>query len=372
MLSSHEKNFEVDGWAALPNIPCHGPTRFAALKNHFIWMLCRFSTTFKWTAGRVSPKTVQGVSRCWRLYWSWWYEAFQKRSNLWLGRVPANTTSSVHGVEKPFRLDVMQPCKNIQVYGWAAFPNKPCHGPAQFAALKNHFVLMQCRFLTTFKWTDGPVPSNTVPLIPRWWKTFSSGWCDALQKHSNLRLGCAPPNTAQFLLRCWRIYFYGCYAAMFKPGPRSPTFPVTAQLISRRWRIISFWCYADFHQCSNKRLVVFPQTRSRSFDGMEELFRLDAMKLFKNIRTYGWAVLPQTQPKFFHGVEKHVRLDDMLPFKNIEVDAWAALPNIPCHGPAHFAALKNHFVLMLCRLSTTFKRTDGRALSNTVQLVSRF
>ena len=207
MLCSHEKNIQVYGWAALPNIPCHGPTHFGALKNRFVLMLCRFSTTFKWTAGRAAPKTVQGVSRCWRLYLSGWYEAFQKHSNLWLGRVPTNTASFVHGVEKPFRLDVMQPCKNIQVYGWAAFPNKPCHGPAQFAALKNHFVLMQCRHLTTFKWTDGPVPSNTVPFIPRWWKTFTSGWCEAFQKHSNLWLGCAPPNTAQFYLRCWRIYW---------------------------------------------------------------------------------------------------------------------------------------------------------------------
>ena len=159
---------------------------------------------------------------------------------------------------------------------------------------------------------------------------------------------------------------------IFKAGPRSPTSPVTAQLVSRRWRIISFWCYADFHQCSIERMVVFHQTRSRSFDDMEKFFRLVGKKFFKNIRTYGWAVLPQTQPKILLGVEKLVRLDVMQTFKNIQVHGWAALPNIPCHGPADFAALKNHFVLMLCKLSTTFNWTNGRAPSNTVQIILRF
>ena len=153
--------------------------------------------------------------------------------------------------------------------------------------------------------------------------------------------------------------------------PRSPTSLVTAQLILWRWKNISFWCCADFQQRLNERMVVLPQTRSRAFHGVGKVFLLDCMKLFKNYRVYGWAVLPQTRPGSFHGVEEHFRLDVMKPIKHLQVDGWTALPNIPCHGPAHFPALKNHFVLLLCRLWTTFKWTDGRAPPNTFLFISR-
>ena len=128
-------------------------------------------------------------------------------------------------------------------------------------------------------------------------------------------------------------------------GPRSPTSLVTAQLISRRWRIVSFWCYADIQQRSNERTFVLPQTRSRAFHGVEEIFRLDEMKLFKNIRIYGCVVLPQTRPSSVHAVEESVCMDVMQPCENIQAHGWAAHSNIPGHGPAHFAALKNRFVL---------------------------
>ena len=168
-----------------------------------------------------------------------------------------------------------------------------------------------------------------------------------------------------WMLCSWLIPF------KFVAGPCSPTSPVTAQLISRRWRIISFWCYADCQQRSNQRLVVLPKTRSSSFHGVKQISRLDGMKLCKNIRFYGWAVLPQTRPSSFHNVKKPFCLDVMHTIKTIQVYGWAALPNIPCHGPAHFAALKNLFVVKLCRLSTTFKSTAGRAPPNTIQLISR-
>ena len=84
-------NHQVDGWAALPNIPCHGPAHFAALKNRFVLVLCRHSTTFKWTDNRAPLNTVQVISRCWKTISSGWYEVFQKHSNLWLGRVLPNT-----------------------------------------------------------------------------------------------------------------------------------------------------------------------------------------------------------------------------------------------------------------------------------------
>ena len=118
-------------------------------------------------------------------------------------------------------------------------------------------------------------------------------------------------------------------------------------------------------------MVVLPQTHSRSFHGVKNFSHLDGMKLFKNIRTHGWAVLSQTRPSSFHGVEEYFRPDVMQPIKHLQVDGWAALPNISCHGPAHLPALKNHFVLLLCRFWTTFKWTDGRAPPNTFLFISR-
>ena len=271
---------------------------------------------------------------------------------------PQTRPSFFHGVEKWFRLIVSQPCRNIQVCGWATLPNIPCHRPAFFAALKTDFVLMWCRLSTLFKWTDGRAPPNTAQLISRCWRLFLSGRYESFQKHSNLWLGCAPPNTAQFLSQCWRTIWSRCKTFKLMAGPRSQTSPVTAQLISRRWKIVSFWRCADFQQRSNELMVMLPLTRSRAFHGVENFPHQDGTKRFKNIWTYGWAVLPQTPPSFVHGVEKFFRVDVTQPFKHIQVDGWAALFNVPCHGPAEFPALKNRFVLMLCRPSTTFKWTD--------------
>ena len=175
-------------------------------------------------------------------------------------------------------------------------------------------------------------------------------------------------------------------------GPRSPTSPVTAQLISRRWEILSFWCYVDCQQRSNQRLVVLPQTRSSSFHGVKHFSRLDGMKLFKNIRFYGWAVLPQTRPSSIHGVEEPFRLDVMHTFKTIQVYGWAVsqhplsrpssfrgveesfcsevmqiVNNLqingwscsPKHDPAHFTVLKHFPVWMVWSFSKTFKDMVG-------------
>ena len=195
-VRSFSKKFEH---MAGPCSPKHGSVLFTVLKNHFIWESCSYVKTFKFMAGPRSPTssvTAQLIWRRWRIHliWCWadfqqrsnerlvvlprkrsrlflpaWYEAFQKHSTLCLGCAPPSTASSFHGDEEPFRLNVMQPCKNIQVYGWAALPNIFCHGPAHFAALKTHFVLILCRHSTTFKWTDGRAPPNTVPLITRCW-----------------------------------------------------------------------------------------------------------------------------------------------------------------------------------------------------------
>ena len=159
--------------------PKHGPGLFTVLKNLFIWMVRSFLKILELMVWLCSPK-----------------------------HGPVLFT-----VLMIFFLDVLQPCKNIQVQGWAALSNISCHGPAHFAALKTHFVLMLSRFSTTFKWTAGRAPPNTVQPISRCWRLFWSGWYEASQKHSNLWLGLAPPNTAQFCSRCGRTFSPGCYAA---------------------------------------------------------------------------------------------------------------------------------------------------------------
>ena len=60
-------------------------------------------------------------------------------------------------------------------------------------------------------------------------------------------------------------------------------------------------------------MIVLPQARFGAFHSVEKLFPLDGMKLFENIRTYGWAVFPQTRPSSFYGVDERFRLDVMQP-----------------------------------------------------------
>ena len=202
MLCSHFKNIQVDGWAALPNIPCHGPAHFAALNMNIVLMLCRISTTFKWTAGRGPPNTIELKSRCWVNLLSGWREAFQKQSKFRLGRAPPNTAQFLPRCWRTFFVGMLCSLfKNIPVDGWAALPNIPCHDPAHFTAVNMGIVLMLCKLLTTFKWTAGRALPNTVQLISRCWVNFSSEWREVFQKLSKLKLDRAPPNTAQFFSR---------------------------------------------------------------------------------------------------------------------------------------------------------------------------
>ena len=209
-----------------------------------------------------------------------WVVLLQTRSN------------SIHSVEKPFRLSVMQPFQKHSSWWLGRAPQHPLSRPDLFRGVNLCFLLMLCRLSTTFKWTAGRAPPNTVQLKSRCWVNFLSGWREAFQKHSNFKLGRAPPNTAQFLPRCWRTFSSGCYAAILKTfklmaGPRCPTSPVTAQLISRRRRFFLFWCCTTFQQRSNERLVVLPQTRSTSIHGVESTYCPDGMKLFKKCRNFG-------------------------------------------------------------------------------------
>ena len=163
-----------------------------------------------------------------------------------------------------------------------------------------------------------PTNAVTAQLTSRRWSCVSSRCYANFQQRSNERLIVLPQNTVQRLYTVeetfrlesmklsknnstygWvvlpqtrpssftvlRNLFVGMLDSDLKTiafitGPRSPTSHVTARLISRRWRIVSVSLLADFENRSNERLVVLPQTRSSSFHGVEEVFRLDGVKLF--------------------------------------------------------------------------------------------
>ena len=173
-------------------------------------------------------------------------QAWKKQSSLWLGRAPElflSRPSSFRSVEKSFRSDVVRTFNNVQMNGWSCSPK---HGPGRFTVLKNLVIWLARSFSKTFELEAGTCSPKQGP-VPL-----------TVLKHLFVWMLCSHVNTFKLMA-----------------GPRSPTSPVTAKLDSRRWWIIAFWCYADFHQCSIERMVVFPQTRSRSFDDMEKLFRLD-------------------------------------------------------------------------------------------------
>ena len=404
------KNIRTCGWVVLPQVRL---VPFTVLKNHFVWMLCSHVKTFKFMAeprSPTTPVTAQLILRRWKIILFWCNADFQPRSKERMVVFPQTRSRSFHGVEKNFRLDGKTRFKNIPTYGWAVFPK---HSPVLFTVLKNLLVCMFCSHVKTFMFKAGPrSPTSpvTAQLISRRRKIISIGCCADMQQRSNERMVALPQTHSRSfhgvddfshlngrkLFKNIRTYgwavlpqtrpssFHGVEEPFrlmlcsrlntfkFMAGPRSPTSPVTAQLFSQRWEFILFWCCADFKQRLNERLVVLPQTRSSAFHGVEDSFYLDSKKLLKNIRTYGWAGLPETRPSSIHIVEEHFCLDVMQPCKHIQVYGWAALPNIPCHGPAHFAALKNHFVLMLCGLSPMSNRTAGRVPPNTVPLIWRY
>ena len=270
----------------------------------------------------------------------------------------------------------MQPSKNIQVDGWAALPNILSHGPAHFTALNKVFFLKLRRLSTKFKWTAGRAPLNTVPPVSRCWVNFSSGWREVFQKHSKVWLGRAPQNTAQFLSRRWRTFSSGCYAAISKTfklmaGPRSLTFSVTAQFISRRLTSVCFDVTQTINFVQMNGWSCSPKHGPAQFTVLSQLFVRMAWSFSKTFKVLAGSCSPKHGPVPFTVLKNLFVWMLCSHFKNIQVDGRAALPNIPCHDPAHFTTINMGIVLMLCRLSTTFKWTAGRAPPNTVQLNSR-
>ena len=185
MLCNHSENIQVDGWAALPNIPSHGPAHFAALNIFFFWCCANFqqrsnerlvvlpqtrsssnhaveSTSrpdgvklFKnipilsWVVlPQTRPSSFHGVEEPFRMHVM---QPFQNLSSWWLGRAaqhPLSRPSSFHGGEHKYGFDVMQIFNNVQMNGWSCSPK---YGPAQFTVLSQLFVRMAPSFLKTFQ-----------------------------------------------------------------------------------------------------------------------------------------------------------------------------------------------------------------------------
>ena len=142
-------NVQMNGWSCFPK---HGPAQVTELSQLFVRIAKNFLKAFEILDGSCSPKHGPIL--------------FTVLKNL-------------------FVWVLCSLFKNIQVDGWAALPNNPCHGPVHFTAVSMGIVLMLRKLSTTFKWTAGRAPPNTVQLNSRRWVNFSSGWHETFQKHSN-------------------------------------------------------------------------------------------------------------------------------------------------------------------------------------------
>ena len=230
--------------------------------------------------------------------------------------------SSFRCVEKSFPLDVIHTFNNVKMNGWSCSLK---HGPAHFTVLKKIFRLDGMKVFKNIR-TDG----WTVQLQTR--RSFFHG------VEEPFRLDVMQP------FKIIQIYGWAAFPNILCHGP--------AHFAALKYQFVLMLCRLPTTLKWTAGRA--PQTRSSSSHSVEKVFRLDGMKLFNNIQVNGWAVLPQARPDVVHGVEEIFCLDVTQLFENLQVYGWAALPNIPCHGPAHSAALKNSFVLMLCSLSTTF------------------
>ena len=185
MLCSHFENIQVDGWAKLPNIRCHGPAHFAALNIFSFWCCADFpqrsnerlvvlpqtrSSSYHGVKSTFRPNGVKLFKNIPILGWvvlpqtrqSSFYDVeepfrldvmqpFQKLLSWWLGRAPQHPLSrpsSFHGGKHGHRFDVMQIFNNVQINGWSCSPK---HGPAHITLLSQLFIRMAWISSKTFK-----------------------------------------------------------------------------------------------------------------------------------------------------------------------------------------------------------------------------
>ena len=182
-----------------PQHPCHGPAHFAAFNILVVLMLCRLSTTYKWTAvvlpqtrfslyhavkaifcsddmklfknmqidgyavlPQTRPSSFHDVEEPFRLDVM---QTFWKHSSWWLGRAPQHPLSrpsSFCGVENSFRLYVMQIFNNVQMNGWSCSPK---HGPAQITTLSQFFLRMAWSISKTFEVLAGSCSPKHGPIL---------------------------------------------------------------------------------------------------------------------------------------------------------------------------------------------------------------
>ena len=181
--------------------------------------------------GRVLPSTIQLISR---YYVFLHLDVKQPHKILHFSAwavFPQEWPSSSHGVEKLFHFDVKQPFKIFHFYAWAVLPHLPKHNPAKF----------------TF--------SNLA--------SFCSSV--AFQELSLLRLGRAPPSTAQLISLCQTILFILMLSSHSKafssiPGPYFPK-------------------HGPAHITMSNNLFIL-------------MLNNDPKQVLKNSHFYAWAVLP--------------------------------------------------------------------------------
>ena len=164
MVWSSWKTFNV---MVGPCSPKNGQVSFTVLKNFFVWMLCSRLKVFQFMArprSPTSPVTSQLISRRWKIFSSWYNVDCQQCPNEQLVVLPQTRSSSFHGVEYISRLDDVKLFKNIQIDGWAVLPQAR---PSPFHGVEESFRLLLSRLSTTFNWTAGRAPPNTIQLISR-------------------------------------------------------------------------------------------------------------------------------------------------------------------------------------------------------------
>ena len=139
---------QMNGWSCSPK---HGPAHFTMLNQLLVRMAWSFSKTFEILGWVVLPQTrtssFHGVEEIFRMDVM---KPFQKHSSWCLGRAPQHPLSrpsSFRGVEEFFFV-VVQIFNNVQMNGWSCSPK---HGPAQSTVLSQRFVRMAWSFSKTFK-----------------------------------------------------------------------------------------------------------------------------------------------------------------------------------------------------------------------------
>ena len=139
---------EMNGWSCSPK---YGPAQITVLIQLFVRMTWSFLKTFETLGWIVLPQTrlcsVHGVEKPFRLNV---LHPFQNNLSWWLGRAPQHPLSRLsffRGVKLCFRFDVMQIFNSVQTNGWSCSPK---HGPAQITLLSQLNVRMAWSFSKTF------------------------------------------------------------------------------------------------------------------------------------------------------------------------------------------------------------------------------